>query len=259
MDRLETMSEPMQNPHHVHCAEVWGGNQNVDMETMTSTLSTSLYSVSCQGGQGGDFYFYSVCGHDKLSRIILGDVVGHGDSVSPISEWVYREMVEHANTLAGYDILVRLNERINERGLEAMSTAVVASYYIKDKKFRFSYAGHYPVFIRRADEREWWPAVIDSAELNYNLPLGIREGTQYHQHEIDLVSNDAFLMFTDGVVEARNRADRMMGVEGLLQILNSIPENDPAQIKRSVIASMEAHCHGNTLHDDISFIAVKIL
>ncbi|MDX9754576.1 MAG: PP2C family protein-serine/threonine phosphatase [bacterium] len=243
----------------IQCAEVWGGNKNVDLETLTASLSTSVYSSSCDGGKGGDFYYCSVCGGDQLSRIILGDVVGHGDIVSPISEWVYQEMVKFSNSLEDHSILLQLNEKIIERGLDAMSTAAVVSHYRRDGKFRFAYAGHYPVFVRRSGEATWWQAEMPKRERMENLPLGVRLETHYHQCDLDLCKGDVFFLYTDGIIEARKPDGCFWGVEGLLETLNQVPENDPVQIKNHVLRQLIDLCHGVVKHDDVTMIAAQIV
>ncbi|MGC9329310.1 MAG: PP2C family protein-serine/threonine phosphatase [Candidatus Hinthialibacter sp.] len=242
----------------IGCGKIWGGNRNVDMDLCTSSLETSLCSFSCQGGKGGDLYYYSVCSTDRLSRIVVGDVVGHGDEVSHISSWVYDSLKKYQNNLAGNEILIGLNNAIYERGLDAMTTAAVVAYFIGDQNFYFSYAGHHPALIRRKGEQEWRPAEIKSDENVANLPLGIQKDIQYQQRHIQLKPGECFFLFTDGVIEAQNDCKEMYGLNRLICVLNKIPENDPQCIKKAVLRDLDEYCHGKLDHDDVTAIAIKI-
>ncbi|MBN2329467.1 MAG: serine/threonine-protein phosphatase [Candidatus Omnitrophica bacterium] len=242
----------------IGCGKIWGGNRNVDVDLCTSSLETSLCSFSCRGGKGGDIYYYSVCSTDRLSRIVLGDVVGHGDEVSHISGWVYDSLKKYQNNLAGNEILIGLNNAICERGLDAMTTAVVVAYFLGDKNFYFSYAGHHPALIRRKGESEWKPADIQSSQKIANLPLGIQKDIQYEQRHIQLQSGDCFFLYTDGVIEAQNACEELYGVNRLLCVLNEISENNPQRIKKAVMRDVGEYCNGKMNHDDVTAIAIKI-
>lgn len=242
----------------VGCGKIWGGNRNADVDLCTTSLETSLRSISCSGGKGGDLYYYSVCQTDRLSRIVLGDVVGHGDEVSHISGWVYDALKAHMNKLAGNEILNSLNNTIYDRGLEAMTTAAVIAYYLGDRNFYFSYAGHCPALVRRRGEKHWWPAEIQTTGNVANLPLGIQKDIHYDQQHLQLDSGDCLFLYTDGVTEAQNSEYRLFGSARLQKLLNSIPENDPLRIKNTVLQKIEDYCGGSLNHDDVTVIAIKI-
>ncbi len=76
----------------LQCAEVWGGIKNEDLDVCSPGLNVSLYSSSCDGGKGGDVYYFSLCSADRVTRIALADVAGHGEQVSQIGQWVYEQM-----------------------------------------------------------------------------------------------------------------------------------------------------------------------
>src|ERR1041384_444919 len=95
--------------HRIRCSEVWGGIQDVELDVATSGLTVSLYSAACDGGKGGDVYYFSVCGSDKLTRIAVADVAGHGEAVSHMSQWLYDAPVGRINSFQGKAILPDLN------------------------------------------------------------------------------------------------------------------------------------------------------
>ena len=59
----------------IRCAEIWGGIRNFDTDVCTSGLTASLSAQSASGGKGGDIYFFSVCGADRLTRIAIASLL----------------------------------------------------------------------------------------------------------------------------------------------------------------------------------------
>ena len=91
-----------------------------------------------------------------------------------------------------------------------------------------------------------------------NLPLGVRDEAEYHQHEIDLEPGDNVFMFTDGVIETHITSDDYLGVQGLHDILNETSSRDPVGIKNSVLNKITHFHNGHPLQDDVSMIAIKV-
>ena len=70
----------------LECKELWGGIHNRDIEISAGKVIGSIYSASCEGGQGGDIYYFGVCKGDTITRLAIADVVGHGEAISEISQ-----------------------------------------------------------------------------------------------------------------------------------------------------------------------------
>ena len=77
------------------CSGVWGGVRNLDQDINVGGVVASLYSSSCDGGKGGDIYYFGVCKDDNLTRLAIADVVGHGQAVSDVSEYIYVALKTH--------------------------------------------------------------------------------------------------------------------------------------------------------------------
>ena len=67
--------------HFIKCSEIWGGIRFADENIKTKGLTASMYCKPFESNEGGDIYYFSVCGKDILTRIAIGDVAGHGKSV----------------------------------------------------------------------------------------------------------------------------------------------------------------------------------
>lgn len=79
----------------LECKEIFGGIHDRDIEVSVGKIIGSIYSSACYGGKGGDIYYLGVCKDDSISRLAIADVVGHGESVSTISQYVYDSLKSH--------------------------------------------------------------------------------------------------------------------------------------------------------------------
>ena len=74
----------------LECKDLWGGISNRDIDVSAGKVIGSIYSAPCcQGGKGGDIYYFGVCKGDTISRLAIADVTGHGEAVAEIGQYVY--------------------------------------------------------------------------------------------------------------------------------------------------------------------------
>ena len=87
---------PIVNSHgRLECRGIWGGILNRDIEIAAGKVIGSIYSAACEGGQGGDIYYFGVCKGDIITRLAIADVTGHGEAVSEVSQYVYDSLKAH--------------------------------------------------------------------------------------------------------------------------------------------------------------------
>ena len=77
------------------CSGIWGGIHDLDQNIRVGRLMASLYSSSCDGGKGGDIYYFGVCQDDTITRVAIADVMGHGKAVSDVSQYIYDSLQAH--------------------------------------------------------------------------------------------------------------------------------------------------------------------
>jgi sigma-B regulation protein RsbU (phosphoserine phosphatase) len=77
------------------CTGIWGGIRNREVDVSAGRVIGSIYSTASEGGQGGDIYYFGVCKGDKITRLAIADVTGHGDAVSEVSQYVYDTLKAH--------------------------------------------------------------------------------------------------------------------------------------------------------------------
>ena len=87
---------PIADSHgRLECKDLWGGIRNKDIEVSAGKVIGSIYSASSQGGKGGDIYYFGVCRGDMITRLAIADVVGHGEAISEVSQYVYDSLKAH--------------------------------------------------------------------------------------------------------------------------------------------------------------------
>lgn len=239
------------------CAEVWGGNDSIDVCARTGGITTCLYSHASDGSKGGDIYFFSSCKGDLLSRVTIADVVGHGEKVSNISQWFYDMMSEYLNNTDSAGLLRRLNNTVYHKGLDALTTAAVFTYYKNDNNLNFSYAGHHPLLVKRIDDTEWTELMLPNRQDKANVPLGILEDVDYDQRCQPLQSGDRIFAYTDGVIEARNPSGKFFGKDGVIDVLNQ-SNGSITEIKNNVVQSLTDFTKSGLSHDDVTYMVIEI-
>jgi sigma-B regulation protein RsbU (phosphoserine phosphatase) len=84
------------------------------------------------------------------------------------------------------------------------------------------------------------------------MPIGIIPGLTYTAETFPLQRGDYWLLYSDGVSEARNAAGEELGKEGLLKMLPA--GRTAAQLVREVPAAWRAFVGGAAQHDDASYL-----
>ncbi len=239
------------------CSEIWGGIKNEDVDVCSPGLNVSLYSSSCDGGKGGDVYYLSLCNADRVTRIALADVIGHGEQVSQVSQWVYEQMAARLDESDLPAMMARLNARVMRKDFNAITTAVVLSYYRDLKRLYYCYAGHPPMLIRSRDG-DWHELVIPQSDTAENLPFGVMVEAPYVMSDARLVDGDILLLYSDGVLEAPDREGVLFGMERLRGAVEAVGHADPAQLKRGVIERLRDWTGGSLEHDDVTLMAIQL-
>lgn len=204
---------------------------------------------------GGDTFDYA---HDQrgLSFAVL-DAVGHdlqATMVSTLALGAYRNRRRAGDDLVG--MAGAMDEVIKEQlGRGSYATGQLAELDTSSGVLRLLNAGHHlPLLIRRG-------RVIRTLECRPRLPFGLghfQPGRPTDIAEVQLQPNDAVLLYTDGIVEARRIGGTDFGIERLEQFLEnafaagySIPET----LRRLSNAVLDYH-HG-VLQDDATTLLVS--
>ncbi len=117
----------------------------------------------------------------------------------------------------------------------------------------FSNAGHCPVihYIKEGDS-----AVVHESR---NTPLGVMKNTDFKEGILILNKGDILLLYSNGLVELKNRAGEVFGRNRLCGLVKSLAASDCAGLKEAITAELIRHCgKEDNYDDDIAFVVVKV-
>ncbi|MCI3273567.1 SpoIIE family protein phosphatase [Streptomyces cylindrosporus] len=148
---------------------------------------------------GGDWYDAVVL-PSGLVLLCVGDVAGHGIEAATNMVVLRNALRGLAVTGAGPgQLLSWLNMVAHHLTGSVTATAVCGLYDPDRRSLRWARAGHLPPVLVRGSEATPLPLVT-------GLLLGAVPEAAYEEHEVQLAVDDTLLMYTDGLIERRDRS-----------------------------------------------------
>lgn len=242
--------------HQLSCGEIWGGIRNCDDDVASAGLTASIYSRASDGGEGGDIYYLSQCENNLLTRMVLADVLGHGESVSRMSQMIYETIKSYMNDSNGDKLLSELNQTVLQVGLEALTTLVMAAFYKFDSHVYFANAGHPHALIKPQNESGWFE-VKPPKGVNYPV-LGALPEAIYTQRAMRVNSGDCLILYSDGLIEAHHKKNGFFMIDRLIDLLNQYPKASIAKLKHIIVDEIGRFTGGSLQHDDVTIMMIEI-
>ncbi|NLY00985.1 MAG: serine/threonine-protein phosphatase [Rhodopirellula sp.] len=134
---------------------------------------------------------------------------------------------------------------------ESFATGVCGVIDARNKLVRFVGAGGPPILVYHADGQ------VEHLEAS-GLPFGILEDAPYEIVSSELAQRDRLLLFSDGAFEIHNAEGQMLGVEGLIRILETL--GYPGSGIQANLLEQELLRYSNDIRltDDVTFIEVQV-
>lgn len=89
------------------------------------------------------------------------------------------------------------------------------------------------------------------------MPLGIVHAAGYRPFEVKLDVGDIVICYTDALNEACDPDGRMLGREGLLELVRSLPIGQPREIVHTLLQRIEAMHPENLTRDDLTILLFR--
>ncbi len=201
---------------------------------------------------GGDFYTFSRLGRGKVG-VMLGDVASHGFSAALVMALVMSAAGIHAATSANPD--ETLTALLDSLSTELIRTEMHFSvfYGMLDPRARhlvYASAGHPHAFrVPRAGPPERLEATAP--------PLGLATAGNIQRRQVPWsFGDDLLVLWTDGLVDARNDAGEPFGEQRLLTEVGLRRKEAPEAIVRAVLEQAEAF--GARPTDDRTLLVLRI-
>jgi sigma-B regulation protein RsbU (phosphoserine phosphatase) len=245
------------------CAQVRGGNAAVSETVNLPGARAVVFSRPAASGRGGDVHYVSVCGSGLISRFCLADVMGHGETVAAVSDEIHRVLRRLMNWLDHRFVLRRLNRVLVRKGLDAVTTAAMATYFPPSRMLSFSYAGHPPGWWYRKVEKRWRrlevPSSDDPDSTSFiNGALAVTRDASFTRSRQRVEPGDRFLLVTDGILETPDRKRQLFGTLRVDELLDRHRDESIESLAHSMLRELERFSADSGLaHDDVTFLLVE--
>src|SRR5262249_34905018 len=207
------------------------------------------YEPSARVAVGGDLYDFMELEDGRLA-VVLGDVPGHGVEATAdmaMAKFVFRSLArEHPEP---GDFLSFANDVVVDE--IAPGKFITMAYLVIDGStgdVRCASAGHPAARLVRPD------GSVSGLEAN-GLVLGIDSGQDYEEVRAELPRGGVLVIYTDGVIEARNGGD-LYGVERLDALLTEHRDLPPRDLALKVTQDCRDFA-GGELGDDVAVVVIR--
>ena len=206
-------------------------------------------------GTAGDFYdFVKIKGGDLA--IAVGDVTGHGVGPALITAGAQAGMRAYLRLASDPgQVVTLLNQDLSERVEDGRFLTLFLAMLGADGTVRALNGGHSLPFVWRRES-----GTIDTIGIG-GPALGMIADETYTAHDpIHMDTGDVLVIYTDGLIEARNPADpdTLFGEEGAKDVLATAAAGgaDAEGIGRALVeAAMQLS--GNVREDDITVVVAR--
>ncbi len=246
----------------MQCMEVWGGSQLAAQAVGFSGLEGWIYSKPYgKAERGGDVYYASSCATGRITRLLLADVSGHGETVAATAGDLRKLMRRFVNREDQTEFVSLLNSQFGALSQDgSYATAVVATFFSPLRRLTVCNAGHPRPLLYTAKKRQWSllrrHGDLPSGALR-NTPLGMIAVAEYEQFEVTLSPGDCLVCYTDALSEASDGEGEVLGETGLLRIANRLGEPFSAEdFAKRLVEEVGTRFPGNLLDDDVTVLAV---
>lgn len=235
--------------------------KNVQKSLLPTVLKSNdcfeimAYSVAADE-VGGDYYDIIESEKDIFS-LIIADVSGKGTSAAfnmAQMKGIFHSLAIQKEGVR--DFITKANKALSQC-LEKSSfiTASLFKINTQDKSICHTRAGHCPAIFHSAKENK--TCYLESEGLG----LGILRNSEFNQYveekTITYEAGDLLLLYTDGIIEAKNPEGKQYGTKGLeISLLRHI-DKSLSKIKDGLIDDLQTFLDGEKLDDDYTLTVVK--
>lgn len=160
---------------------------------------------------------------------LLGDVSGKGVAASLLMSNLHATFRSLINVgLNVDDLLARANRLFCQSTMDAHYATLVCGRATASGEVSLANAGHWPIAVIRRGS----PDFVSSS----GLALGMFCSSEYTAQHLPLEAGDFMVLYTDGLTEARNRADEEYGSERLAVGLDDLARR-PGLTARAITAA----------------------
>lgn len=200
---------------------------------------------------GGDLYDFLSYSNSRLA-LAIGDISGKGAPAAIYAALVSGILRSHAPMEPGpAEMLAAVNYSLAERRIEGQFVSLI--YALWDEENRTLQVANSglprPVFCRKGKTE-----MIEAT----GLPLGLFDDAEYDEFTFQAEADDVFVFFSDGILDATNKAGDLFGRTRLEKVITDCCMSSAESIVKSVFKAAAEHAKGVETFDDQTVVAIKV-
>ena len=200
------------------------------------------------GGDLYDFMSYSL----SRTAIVIGDVSGKGAPAAIYAALVSGILRSHAPIEpAPAEMLSAVNFSLGERRIEAQFVSLIyAVWDDENRSLRISNSGlPRPIYCRDGKT-----TMIEVT----GLPLGLFDEAEYDELNFNAKPGDVFVLFSDGILDARNKAGDLFGRGRVEKIVTANCNASADAVVKAIFSAVAEHTAGEEAFDDQTVVAIRV-
>jgi phosphoserine phosphatase RsbU/P len=200
------------------------------------------------GGDLYDFVNYSM----SRTAIVIGDVSGKGAPAAIYAALVSGILRSHAPIEPGpAEMLSAVNFSLGERRIEGQFVSLI--YAVWDDRNRTLQVANSglprPIYCHDGK--------IEVIEAT-GLPLGLFDDADYDEFTFRAKPEDMFVFFSDGILDASNKAEELFGRERVGEIVAANPNASAEEVVKLIFQAVAEHASGEEAFDDQTVVAIRV-
>lgn len=203
---------------------------------------------------GGD-YFDVFLREEGILDVVIADVAGHNvGSALIVAEIRGAFQGQHAASCLGCGKMLGL---LNESLYDDLTRAglFVSVFYLRldERRMQASYAcaGHNPLLHVKSN------GLTEALDAE-GMIIGVVPKVAFEEKSMPLYQGDRLVLYTDGIVEAENRAGEMFSLKRLARSFKESIGHDSATALKRTLTAMEVFTAGVPIKDDVSLVVVTV-
>ena len=200
------------------------------------------------GGDLYDFVSYSM----SRTAIVVGDVSGKGAPAAIYAALVSGILRSHAPIEPGpAEMLSAVNFSLGERRIDGQFVSLI--YAVWDDRNRTLQVANSglprPIYCHEGK--------IEVIEAT-GLPLGLFDDADYDELSFRAKAGDMFVFFSDGILDASNKAEELFGRERVGEIVAANPNASADEVVKLIFKAVAEHASGEEAFDDQTVVAIRV-
>jgi serine phosphatase RsbU (regulator of sigma subunit) len=207
------------------------------------------------GSVAGDFYDFIVVDEQHVG-ILIADVSGHGLPAALIASMLQVALAgQFAQASDPARVLGGLNQTLCGKFSHHFVTAAYLFVDMEKNSMSYSAAGHPPLLL-------WHRSTGSASEVTENgLILGYFPKATYSVLRMPVEKGDRVVLYTDGILEAKDPSDEMFGIDRFKQFLgtnHTLGSNEFSDALLEELSLWTGQPRGQGQQDDITLLALHL-